>query len=111
MAITYKWIISSLECYPEHEGKTDVVFNVHWRRQATDGKGHNADIYGCERVTLDPDAPFTPFASITEAQVIEWIESAFGPEKLAEQKSALNSIIADQIKPPVISPPLPWASA
>lgn len=108
MSNTYNWVISQLECYPEHEGHNDVVFTVHWRRQATGGSGHNADIYGSQAVTLDAEAPFTPYAELTEAQVIGWLEDAFGPELLAAQEAALDKQIADQINPPVVRPPLPW---
>lgn len=111
MPNSYSWQIAALECYPEHEGKTDVVFNVHWRRQATDGIGHHADIYGCERVTLDPAAPFTPYANLTQAQVIGWLESAFGPEKLAAQIDALDRQISEQVNPPSVNKPIPWANA
>ena len=109
MSNTYSWIVSALDCYPEHEGKQDVVFVCHWRRQATDGT-YNADIYGSQAVTLDPDAPFTPYADLTETQVIGWLEEAFGSETLAAQEAALDKQIADQINPPVVNPPLPWVA-
>lgn len=108
MANTYEWIIESLQCYPEQDAHTDVVFNVCWRRQAADGT-YSADIYGSQAVTLDPDAPFTPYADLTEAQVIGWLEEAFGAETLAAQVAALDQQIANQINPPVVSLPLPWA--
>jgi hypothetical protein len=107
MANTYTWLISALECYPEQDGKEDVVFTVHWRRQATDGT-YNAGIYGAQPVTLDPEAPFTPYAALTEELVIGWLEDAFGPELLSAQVEALDQQIANQINPPVVSPPLPW---
>ena len=108
MANTYTWVISQLDCYPQQDNHTDVVFTVHWRRQATDGT-HTADIYGSQAVTLDPNAPFTPYASLTEAQVISWLEDAFGTETLAAQVAALDKQIDDQINPPVVRPALPWA--
>ncbi len=108
--MNYNWIISQLECYPQHEGHSDVVFTVHWRRQATDGT-HFADVYGSQSVTLDPDAPFTPYADLTEAQVIGWLEAAFGEEQLASQVAALDKQIEDQINPPILKPPLPWLVA
>ena len=109
MSNSYNWIISQLECYPEHDNHTDVVFVVHWRRQATDGT-HTADIYGSQSVTLDPDAPFTAYADLTEAQVIGWLEDAFGAETLAAQVASLDKQIEDQINPPVVRPPLPWVA-
>ena len=107
MANSYSWVISALECYPEHEGHTEVVFQVHWRRQATDGT-HTADIYGSQTVTLDPSAPFTAYADLTEAQVIGWLEAAFGAETLAAQVASLDKQIEDQINPPVLRMPNPW---
>ena len=109
MANTYNWVISALECYPQHKGHTDVVFTVHWRRQATDGAGHTGDIYGSQAVTLDAEAPFTPYADLTFDQVVGWLEDAMGAELLAAQVAALDQQIENQINPPVVSPPLPWA--
>jgi len=110
MANQYSWQIAQLECYPEHDNHTDVVFTVHWRRQATDGNGHNGDIYSSLAITLDPDAPFTAYADLTEAQVIGWLEAAFGAETLAAQVASLDKQIENQINPPVIRPPLPWSN-
>lgn len=109
MANAHTWVISQLECYPQHEGHTDVVFMVHWRRKATDGNGHNADSYGSQAVALDPDAPFTPFAQITKAQVEGWLEDAMGEERVVELDANLDKQIEDQINPPIMRPALPWA--
>ena len=110
MSNTYTWVISQLDCYPTQDNKTDVVFTVHWRRQATDGDGHNADIYGSQAVTLDPSATYIPYAELTEADVIGWLEDAMGAELLEAQKAALDKQIEDQINPPVVRPPLPWVA-
>jgi hypothetical protein len=109
MSISYTWSINQLECYPEHDNHTDVVFVVHWRRQATDGT-HTADISSSQSVTLDPDASFTAYADLTEAQVIGWLEDAMGEETLAAQVASLDKQIEDQINPPVIRPKLPWSN-
>jgi hypothetical protein len=108
MSNTYTWVISQLDCYPTQDNKTDVVFTVHWRRQATDGT-YTADIYGAQSVTLDPEAPFTPYEDLTFDQVVGWLEDAMGEETLAAQVAALDQQIENQINPPVVSPPLPWA--
>lgn len=108
MPNTHSWVISQLECYPEHEGKTDVVFTIHWRRQATDGT-HMADVYGTQGVTLDPNAPFTPYDQLTQAQVEGWLVDAMGADKVAELDANLDKQIEALINPPVVRPPLPWA--
>lgn len=108
MANTYSWVIVQLECYPEHEGHNDVVFIVHWRRQASDGT-HIADVYGSQGATLDAGAPFTPYADLTQAQVESWLVDAMGVERVAELDAILAAQIEAQVNPPVVTPPLPWA--
>lgn len=109
MTYSYSWVLSQLDCYPEHEGRENVVFAVHWRRQATDGKGHVADIYGVEAVNLPPSASFTPFDELTKEQVIGWIESCITVERIADIDAALARKIDAQINPPIVAPPLPWS--
>lgn len=104
------WVISLLECYPQHEGFSEVVFSIHWRRQATDVEGHVADVYGEQRVSLDPIAPFTPFSNLSQKQVEQWLEDAMGADCVADLDAALDQQLADQINPQVVRPALPWAS-
>lgn len=107
MATTYTWTIAKLDCYPEHEGNTDVVFNAHWLCNGADGE-YAGNVYGTQALTLDPGADFTPFADLTEAQVIGWVKDALGEEAVA----ALEANVAEQIEtaknPPVVNPALPW---
>jgi len=110
MATTYSWVISRLDCYPQQDGKSDVVFTIYWRRQAVDADGHFADCYGTQGVTLDPSAPFTPFPDLTNEIVEGWLAGAMGVERLSEIDAALDAVIANQINPPVITPPLPWSN-
>ena len=37
MAISYKWVINALDTHISHEGKSDVINQVHWSYQAIDG--------------------------------------------------------------------------
>jgi hypothetical protein len=110
MTIKYNWTVSQLDCYPEHEGHTDVVFNVHWRLDGTDGE-HTAGVYGSVGLTLDPEATYTPYADLTEVQVIGWVQDALGKEQVASYEANVAQQIEDQIDPPVVTPPLPWDAA
>jgi len=108
MSNTYNWVISQLECYPEHEGKNDVVFIIHWRRKATDGNGHTGDIYGAQLIEFNPSDIFTPYEQLTQAEVEGWLEAAMGADRITEMDAVLDNQIADQINPPIIRPKLPW---
>jgi hypothetical protein len=92
MSVTNTWVVEQMDCYPQAEGEIDVVFTVHWR------------------VTYVAGSPFTPYADLTQAQVIGWVQDAMGPEQVDNIESGLATNIANQANPPVVTPPLPWAA-
>jgi hypothetical protein len=107
MANTYTWTIEAMKCCPERDGQTNVVTSVGWMLSATDGAGHGAMKSGSQEVPLHD--PFVPYASLTEAQVIQWVQDALGAEVIAAMKATLDAVIAEQVNPTVIVPALPWA--
>ena len=109
MSITTTWVIEQMNCYPTYESETDVVFNVHWRVNATDGT-YNATSYGTVGVTYVAGSPYTPYADLTQAQVIGWVQTALGAEQVATIEAGLATNIANQTHPPVVSPALPWSA-
>lgn len=110
MAIIYTWNIVQMDAYPEYEGQTDVVFTVHWRMDGVDGE-YTAGVYGSVGLTLSPEAAFTPYADLTEAQVIGWVKDALGEEQVAAYEANVATQIDNEINPPVVTPPLPWSAA
>lgn len=109
MTIANTWAVVQMNAKPELDGKTDVVFTVHWVLTATDG-AYTGSVYGSQGVTLDPDAPFTPYADLTQDQVIGWVKAALGDEHVAAYEANVAKQVADQINPPVVTPPLPWGA-
>ena len=109
MAITNTWAVVQMDAYPEQDGETDVVFTVHWTLSATDGT-YNGSVYGSVGVTLDEGSTFTPYAELTEAQVVGWVQTALGAEQVAAYEANVAEQIANQINPPVVTPPLPWSA-
>ena len=108
MAITNTWSVVAMDCYPELDGDTDVVFTVHWTLNGTDGT-YNGSVYGSVGVTLDEGATFTPYEDLTETQVIGWVQDALGEEQVAAYEANVAQQISDQVDPPVVTPPLPWS--
>jgi hypothetical protein len=97
-----------MDAYPEYDGETDVVFTVHWTLTGTDGT-YVGSVYGSVGVSLDEGATFTPYEDLTEVQVVGWVQDALGAEQVASYEANVAQQIADQIDPPVVTPPLPWA--
>jgi hypothetical protein len=101
---TFDWEISQLDCYPQADGQTDVVFTVHWRCSGTDG-AYNGSVYSTCPVPAPTDS-FTPFADLTKDQVLGWIW-ANGVDQTATE-AAVQTQIDNQINPPVVALPAPW---
>jgi hypothetical protein len=109
MANTYSWGIAQLQCYPEKDGKKNVVFMCNWTRTAVGPKGVSASLYGAQEITLNPSDPFTPYANLTLAQVCGWLEANMGAEAIAVIDNTLDNEISAKVTPQEIAPPLPWA--
>ena len=104
----YNWVISQLECKAKEGDLTDVVYIVHWRRQATEVDGdktYNAEVYSTATLGNPDPAHFTPYDQITKSQVEGWLESVLDVSSI---DANLNTQIANQKNPPIVTPPLPW---
>ncbi len=105
------WSISALDCRVQEDGLSNVVYNAHWRCSATEVDGdktYSASVYSTCSVP-GPGTPFTPYAELTQDQVLGWIW-ANGVDKAATE-AAVQQQIYLQKNPVVVSPPLPWVSA
>ena len=107
--MTTTWIVEQMSCYPQAEGQTDVVFNVAWRANATDGT-YNATSYGTVGITYVAGSPYTPYDQLTQDQVVGWVQDALGQEQVDAIDAGLATNIANQVNPPTVTPPLPWSA-
>lgn len=103
------WNVVQMDAYPEKDGLTDVVFTVHWNLTAVDGD-YTGYVYGSVGVTLNPEAPYTPYDNLTQDQVIGWVKGALGEEQVASYEANVAAQIEQQKNPTVVTPPLPWES-
>ena len=108
MAVAYTWSVVQMDCYPEYDNQTDVVFTVHWTLTGEEND-LTGSVYGSVGVTVDEGATFTPYDKLTEAQVIGWVQSALGEEQVTAYEANVAQQIADKANPPVVTPPLPWS--
>ena len=108
MATMIDWTISQLDCKPQEDGETDVVVVAHWQCTGVDGE-YTAQVYGTASFTYTPGDPFTPYADLTRDQVLNWVWGS-GVNKIATEENVSQQIL-NQINPPIVTPPLPWAPA
>jgi hypothetical protein len=109
MATTnFLWVISQLNCAVESEGLPDVINMIHWRYNATQVDGDKtwfADTYGSSSVEQPNPQNFIPYADVTEAEVISWLEQILPVDAM---QLGLENNIALQINPVEVTLPLPW---
>lgn len=104
---TYTWIVEQMQCVPQEGSMTDVVMNVAWRCNGTDGT-YNATVYSTCAVPTPAGPTFTPYADLTQDQVLGWIWTN-GVDKDATQAN-LDTQIANLVNPPIVVLPNPWSN-
>ena len=105
--MTPVWIIEWMQTTPTSANPSEAVLQVGWRCNGQDGD-YSGTVYStCTLPAADP-ASFTPYADLTQDQVLGWIW-ANGVNKVATE-AAVQQQIDNQINPPTIQPPLPWAA-
>lgn len=102
---TFVYKIVSLPAYPAADNETDVVFQVNWTCTATDG-AYSAVTAGSVPVVYEAEAPFIPYADLTQEQVWAWVDPQIDR---AEVEANLELLIEQQKNPTVVVNPLPWA--
>lgn len=106
---TYAWRILSMDVRPQLEGHADVVVRAQWELTATDPVvGDTAGTQGYTTFTA-PSQSFTPYESLTEAQVLGWVQDSIGPSQIAELQAFVDQLLLTNRLPPITQLPLPWA--
>jgi hypothetical protein len=103
---TILWIIERLLVKPTEGSLTDVVITADWRCNGTQDQ-YSGTCYGsCS--FAPPSGEFTPYEDLTQEQVLGWCYSN-GVDQAAIEANVTQQI-NDQIDPPVVTLPLPWAA-
>jgi hypothetical protein len=100
------WAIANLE----RETADGFVFTAHYTVNAKDDT-YSAGAYGS--IGFERPENLIPFADLTEAEVVSWVQEALGADKVAEVEAALQNRLtnsATQLKL-LASPGKPWQYA
>jgi hypothetical protein len=112
MSNTITWQIEWMQASTQTiNGYTEVVLTAGWRCTGTDTATppNTSTIYGtCTFPEPQTGSAFTPYAQLTESQVVSWCwENGVNQ---AATESTINSNIALLENPIVTQPALPWAT-
>lgn len=99
--------IKAMYTLPQVEGQTDVVVNAMWEVAGVQDT-YTASIGGNSQFTIAQGSGFTPYADLTQAQVIGWIPE----DQIASAQACVQGQIDSMITPPVSpsSQALPWVA-
>ena len=99
---TYLWTIQQMDRLTAD----GFVVTVHYNVSATDGT-YSANTYGTVGYQEQPGETYTPYADLTEQQVVGWVQTSLGKDAV---EASLQSQINAQINP-VQESGLPWSQA
>ena len=104
---TFTTTITAMYTLPQVEGQTDVVVNAMWEVTGVQDT-HTASIGGNSQFTITQGAGFTPYADLTQAQVIGWIPES----QITSAQACVQGQIDSMVNPPVspTSQALPWVA-
>lgn len=116
MSLTYTWSIKSLKKQDDPSAQlNDIIVQTYWECTGTDENGNTGTFNGA--TPFDPDqvdaANFTAYESLTEAQVLGWIQAVVNgnPGYKDHIDQQIQKQIDATIKPitEVTDGALPWA--
>lgn len=127
------WSINGIQVKPQEGSLTDVVYEVSFKLLKTDNAGHMAENGGMVVLSSPDPSNFTPFADLTEAEVVAWVKAtlnaakqealaaenakraAEGGELISSDTTAVQdfeTVVEERwailINPPIVPAPLPW---
>ena len=104
---TFTTTVTQMYTLPQVEGQTDVVVNVNYLVTGVDG-ANTADIGFSQQFTIQQGEAFTPYAQLTQAQVVGWAD----PQTVSNMQACVQGQIDSMVNPPVspTSQALPWSA-
>ena len=110
MNITYTWAVTSMSAVPQIGSDSDVVITASWIcTGSTDATPPVQSFFqGLTDTPFTGEGSFTPYADLTQDQVLGWVWANGVSKSAVEAQVATN--IDMMINPPVVVLPLPWAT-
>lgn len=108
MAATFTWSIDRMRTLQTPQ--PNYVVEVGWTVTGLDGP-YVASCSNTQVLNVVESETFVPYADLTEAVVLGWVQSALGESGVAAAQAQAQGYIDRQMNPPSEMPqntPLPW---
>lgn len=106
MSTTYQWEIANIETKTEGSNVDSIVV-AHWVKIAIADDGARARFCGATPLTSVNTSNFTPYADLTEAQVIGWVQASLHEEEERHVNEQLEAALEAERNPQVMKAN-PW---
>ena len=107
MANTYKFHIYTTDCFVDYDGLSNVIQNVHWGYEVSDGT-NSTTMIGVTTMDIPSSENFIAFDQLDKATVIQWLESKLD---IAGMQASLDKQLDEMVNPTIIQKQLPDDSA
>lgn len=112
MSITYTWSVIPMGLRTATDNNfVDAVVYVHYQVEATDGV-NTVSLQRHAQLTPGTEGNFTPFANLTETQVLAWVKDTLVHNEEAVFQTLLTKQLQEKANPPapIIAKTAPWTT-
>ena len=109
--IIFNWLVNNTECYSNYEGHSNLIYKINFTFIGSDestGVGYCDSVTSEIELSYDPNTNFTEYENLAEEQVLNWIQTALGQDKINEYKLTIYNNIEKQKNPPINIMTVPW---
>ena len=102
---TYNWNCRTVDCHPQQENESNVVYNVHWRVNGISdqldeqGNPYSAGSIGTQTLDTSNITEFIPFDQISHEEIVSWTKLAMGEEQVSSIEESIQGQIDAKITP------------
>lgn len=94
MAQTFKKSVTKLDTVTSYDSKSDVIYNIGWYYMIEDDSNDTqSQLYYETELSIDSISSFTDYSSLTESDVIGWIEASLTTDEDTKIKTTLTSMV------------------
>ena len=107
--LTKTWKITSVQVRPQLDTYSNVVSVINWMLSVSNGTQVLAGQAGATQLGSPSSTSYVDYTTLTEAQLIDWIKTTLGADKVAECERFVENQAMSMISPVVNKVAPPWA--
>lgn len=107
MTIEFNWSVDRLECNPELQGLTNVVYRIYYTCSASNGTktAKSSDICNLKVANVSPET-FTAYNLLTKDQVLGWVFEIINKQSVEQTLQ----VRLNRVRPELVSTDLPFSN-